>query len=184
MATRPRTEAAASTTVIVNEIETVAAATEAVIGVVTGAETAAEIAAATAVETEATGAETAVAAATETRLAVGIPPEARPGAIEVGAGAGAVILADTHAVIETTETTTGEALGAAAAARVPVRLAATTAHRGMTAATATTGATVAGMTTAVAADTAPPAIPRRREMSVIAAPSLSSSWPLASVPAS
>lgn len=176
MAIRLRTEAAAST----SAIKTVAAETTATTGAEIAAGTAVEIVA----ETGATDAEIAAAAATATRLADGTPREARPEAIEVGAGAGAVILADAHAVIETTETITGEATGAAVAAPAPARRTDTTAHLGTNAATVTTAGIAAVMRTARVADTAPLAIPRPRGTSATVAPSLFSSWPLACVPAS
>jgi hypothetical protein len=140
-----------------------------------------------ATETAATAAETVALAATATRRADGRRPGAMPEATRVGAGAGAVILADTHVVIEPTETFTGEATAAAAvAARARVPPTATTARLEKNDATASakTAATVAAMRTAVVPDRARPATHHLPETSVIAAPYLSSSWRLASVPAS
>ena len=163
MATRPRTEAAASAT------ETAAA--------VTVAERA--------TETAATAAETAAPVATAIRPADARRPGAMPEATRVGAGAGAVILADTHVVIEPTEISTAGATAAAAvAARARAPPTATTARLEKNAATAKTAATVAVMRTAAVPDRARPATHHLPETSVIAAPSLSSSWPLASAPAS
>ncbi len=164
MVTRPRTEAAASAT------GTAAAA----------------IAAERAIETEATDAETAAAAATEPRRLAERPPEVTPGAPRVGGGAGAVILADTHVVIEPTETTTA-GTAPAVAALAPARLTATALPETIGASasvSATTAATVAAMMTDVEPGRALPEMPPLPGTSATGAPSLSSSWPPVSGPAS
>jgi hypothetical protein len=172
MATHPRPEAAASTTGIASAIETDAAVT------------AAEMATETETETAAIAAEIVAPVATETRPAGGIPRGVRPEATRVGVGAGAVILADTHVVIEPTETTTVEATAVAVAALAPARPIATTARPEKTVATATIAGIAAAKKNTVPPETALPAILHRPETSAIAALSSSSSWPLASVPAS
>lgn len=170
MPTHPRTEAAASTTATVSATETAAAAIVAEM--------------ATETETGAIAAEIVAPVATGTRPAGGTPRGVRPEATRVGAGAGAVILADTHVVIEPTETTTVEATAAAVAVRAPAHPIATTARPEKSVATVTIAAIAAAMKNTVPPETARPATLRRPETSAIAAPSSSSSWPHASVPAS
>src|SRR5690606_35114523 len=95
---------------------------------------------------------TVVQAAFATRRVrlVETPPVVRPEASEVGVGAGAVILADTHAVTEM-ETTTE----AAEAARDPAPRTATTGLGTAIAATVVTATAAVTMTATAAAETLP-----------------------------